>query len=463
MKNLHALILAAGKGTRMVSNRAKVLHTVCGTPMVSLVYRAVAGLELGEILIVVGQDAERVQTAMKGLPAQFVVQADQLGTGHAVTAASEAIAKLTGDVVVVFGDAPRIKTQTLKELVEHHRRSGAALTLLTTTMPDPFGYGRILRTPDGHIRSIIEEKDATPEQRKITEVNPGFYCFRIPQLVDSLKRLTNNNAQREYYITDLVEIEYSQGRCIETVPHADFEELRGINSRLELAEVSQLMRRRKNLELMASGVTLIDPDRTYIDLDVSVEKDVTIYPMVTLEGKTTIGEGSVIHSGSRIADSTVGPRVTVLNSCLITDTIIGQGTSVGPQAHLRDHARIGENCRIGNFVEVKKSTLGNGTKAAHLAYLGDATIGRNVNIGAGVITCNYDGYDKHRTVIEDGVFVGSDAQLIAPVTIGHGALIAAGATITRDVPADALAISRVPQEIRDGFAKRRRKLRQKKH
>lgn len=456
MKNLHALILAAGKGTRMVSNRAKVLHTVCGTPMVLLVYRAVAGLELDETLVVVGQDAERSRAVMNGLPVQFVMQTDQLGTGHAVMAASEAIARLEGDIVVVFGDTPRIKTETLKKLVEHHRQSGAALTLLTANMPDPFGYGRILRVPDGRIRGIVEETDATPEQRKITEVNPGFYCFQIPQLVASLKRLTNENAQHEYYITDLIEIEYSQGFRIETVAHDDFEELRGINSRRELAEMSALLRRKKNLELMASGVTLVDPDRTYIDLDVSIEKDVTIYPMVTLEGKTRIGEGSVIHSGSRVANSTIGPRVTVLNSCLITDAVIGKGTSTGPYAHLRDHAQVGENCRIGNFVEIKKSTLGNGTKAAHLAYLGDATIGKNVNIGAGVITCNYDGTRKHATIIEDDVFIGTDSQLIAPVRIGRGAYVAAGSSITKDVPPYALGVGRARQVTKVDWVKRRK-------
>ena len=457
MNPLHALILAAGKGTRMVSNRAKVLHTICGTPMVLLVYRAVAGLVLDETLVVIGQDAERVQAVMNGLPVRFVLQTEQLGTGHAVMAAGEAVARLEGDIVVVFGDTPRIKTETLKKLVEHHRHSRAALTLLTTTMADPFGYGRILREPDGRIRGIVEEKDATEEQRKITEINPGFYCFQIPPLVASLKRLTNQNAQREYYITDLIEIEYNQGYRIETVVHDDFEELRGINSRHELAEMSARLRRKKNLALMASGVTLIDPDRTYIDLDVSIEKDVTIHPMVTLMGKTRIGEGSVIHSATRIVDSTIGQGVTVLNSCLITDAVIGKGTSTGPHAHLRDHAQIGENCRIGNFVEIKKSTLGDGTKAAHLAYLGDAQIGKNVNIGAGVITCNYDGTRKHVTIIEDDVFVGTDSQLIAPVRIGKGAYVAAGSSVTEDVPPYALAIGRARQVTKIDWVKHRKR------
>ncbi len=456
MRDLHALILAAGKGTRMVSNRAKVLHAVCGTPMIMLVYHALSRLQPDKVLAVIGQDAERVRAALEGLPVQFVMQTEQLGTGHAVMTASREIESLKGDLIVVFGDAPRIKTETLKELVEHHRQTGAALTLLTAVMPDPFGYGRILRTPEGRIRGIIEEKDATAAQRKIAEVNPGFYCFQIPPLVESLKRLTNENAQREYYITDLIEIEYSRGLRIETVAHDDFEELRGINSRRELAEISASFRKGKNLELMASGVTLIDPERTYIDLDVSIEKDVTIYPMVTLEGNTHIGEGSVIHSGTRIAHSTIGAGVTVLNSCLITNSSIGRGTNVGPFAQLRNHAQVGENCRIGNFVEIKKSALGDGTKAAHHAYLGDATIGRNVNIGAGVITCNYDGTRKHATIIEDDVFVGTDSQLIAPVRVGRGAYVAAGSSITEDIPPEALGIGRARQVNKIDWVKRRK-------
>jgi bifunctional UDP-N-acetylglucosamine pyrophosphorylase/glucosamine-1-phosphate N-acetyltransferase len=456
MKNLNALILAAGKGTRMFSNRAKVLHAVAGTPMVQHVYRAVAGLGIDRALIVIGHDSDRVRQAMSRFPVEFVLQKEQQGTGHAVITAAEDLSRLQGDLVVLFGDAPRIKTRTLNKLVEHHRCSGASLTLLTATSSDPFGYGRILRDSDGRICGIIEEKDATPEQRRMTEVNPGFYCFRLDHLLPSLGRLTNQNAQKEYYITDLIEIEYRQGFRVETVIHDDFEELRGVNSRRELAELSAAFRNEKNLDLMAAGVTLIDPDRTYIDTEVSIEKDVTIYPLVTLERVTSIGEGAVIHSGCRIADSKIGPGVTVLDSCLITDSEIGEGTTTGPFARLRDHAVVGKNCRIGNFVEIKKSTLGDGTKAAHLAYLGDATIGKDVNIGAGVITCNYDGVRKHAPIIEDGAFIGTDSQLIAPVRVGHGAYVAAGSSITEDVPAESLGIARGRQSNKAGWVKRRK-------
>jgi bifunctional UDP-N-acetylglucosamine pyrophosphorylase / glucosamine-1-phosphate N-acetyltransferase len=458
MKNLNVLILAAGKGTRMVSDRAKVLHLVAGTPMVQHVYRAAAGLEIDRAIIVIGHDADRVRAAMTRFAVDFVLQPDQHGTGHAVMTAAAELSRLQGDLIVLFGDAPRIKTKTLKKMVEHHRATGAALTLLTATAEDPFGYGRILRDPERRISGIIEEKDATPDQRKMTEVNPGFYCFRLEHLLTSLKLLTNQNAQREYYITDLIGIEYRQGFRVETVTHDDFEELRGVNSRRELAELSDAFRRQKNLDLMAAGVTLIDPGRTYIDVEVAIEKDVTVYPLVTLERGTSIGEGSVLHSGTRISDSKIGRNVTVLDSCVITDSEIGDGTTAGPFARLRDHAVVGKKCRIGNFVEIKKSILGDGTKAAHLAYLGDATIGKDVNIGAGVITCNYDGVHKHATIIEDGAFVGTDSQLIAPVRIGQGAYVAAGSSITEDVPPEALGIARGRQTNKVGWAKRRKEV-----
>jgi bifunctional UDP-N-acetylglucosamine pyrophosphorylase / glucosamine-1-phosphate N-acetyltransferase len=456
MNNLSAVILAAGKGTRMVSNRAKVLHDVAGSPMLQHIVKAVLELKPDRVVVVVGQDAERVRATLDGFPVQFAVQTEQLGTGHALMSAGEALKEMTGDLVVLFGDTPRIKSQTLNKLVEHHRRTAAALTLLTTRTADPFSYGRILRAPDGTVQRSVEEKDATPEQRSINEINPGFYCFKIAPLLDSFPKLSNDNAQREYYITDLIEIEHRDGKRVEGLEHPDFDELRGINTRRELAETSAALRMQKNLELMASGVTLVDPDQTYIGIDVVVEKDVTIYPMVTLEGRSHIGEATVIRSGTRIGNSSLGAGVTILDSCLITDTVIGKGTTVGPSARLRDHAHIGENCRIGNFVEIKKSTLGNGTKAAHLAYLGDATIGDRVNIGAGVITCNYDGTRKHATIIEDDVFIGTDSQLIAPVHIGRGAYVAAGSSITEDVPAYALGIGRGRQVNKADWSKRRK-------
>jgi bifunctional UDP-N-acetylglucosamine pyrophosphorylase/glucosamine-1-phosphate N-acetyltransferase len=456
MKDLCVLIMAAGKGTRMVSDRAKVLHTLCGTPMLRLIYRAAGGLGPEEILVVIGQDAERVRAALDGMPARFVLQPEQLGTGHAIMTARPEIEKREGDLLVLSGDTPRLKTETLRKLVEHHRRRGAATTLLTAIARDPFAYGRILRNSDGGIEAIVEEKDAKPEQRKIKEINAGFYCFRISLLLDALQELSDSNAQKEHYLTDLVEIQQRHGLRIEGLLHPDFEELRGINTRKELAELALAMRAQKNEDLMTAGVTLMDPERTYIDLDVAAERDVTIYPMVTLEGATRIGEGSIIHSGTRIVNSVIGPEVKILESCLITDSEVGKGTTVGPCAHLRGHTLVGRMCRIGNFVEIKKSTLGDGTKAAHLAYIGDATIGRNVNIGAGTITCNYDGVRKHATIIEDDVFIGTDSQLVAPVRIGRGAYVAAGSCITKDVPPGALSIARSRQTTKEDWVRRRK-------
>ncbi len=457
MKNLCVVVLAAGKGTRMVSNRAKVLHTLCGTPMLRMVCDAAAELEPDEIFVVVGQDAERVQAALKGSPAQFVTQSEQLGTGHAVMAACERLAERSGDAVVLFGDAPRIKSATLRKLVEHHRKSDAVTTLLTAHADNPLGYGRILRDPKGEIEAIMEEKDATVSQREITEVNPGFYCFQIRHLIDALGKLTNDNVQREYYVTDLVGIQRKEGKKVEPILHDDFEELRGINTRRELAELSKALWKQKNLELMAAGVTVIDPDCTYVGLEVVVEKDAILYPMVTLEGKTLVGEGAVVRSSTRIADSIIAAEVEILDSCLITNSTIRRGSKIGPCARLRDQTVVGENCRIGNFVEIKKSVLGDGTKAAHLAYLGDATIGRNVNIGAGTITCNFDGVRKNATIIEDDAFIGTDAQLVAPVRIGRGAYVAAGSCITEDVPAGALAIARGRQVTKEDWARRRKR------
>jgi bifunctional UDP-N-acetylglucosamine pyrophosphorylase/glucosamine-1-phosphate N-acetyltransferase len=456
MKNLDVLIMAAGKGTRMVSNRAKVLHTLCGAPMLRLIYRAAAGLEPEGVCIVVGHDAERVRTAMAGLPVQFVLQSEQLGTGHALMIARPEFETCSGDVLVLSGDTPRLKSGTLQRLVEHHRASGAAATLLSAVTDNPHAYGRILRHSSGSLEAIVEEKDASPDQRQIKEINAGFYCFQIPPLLGALAQITNRNAQGEYYLTDLVEIERRQGHQVEALLHPDFEELRGINTRQELAEVAKALRLEKNRELMAAGVTLIDPDHTYIDLDVTIQKDVTIYPMVTLQGNTRIEEGSVIHSGTRIVDSVIGPEVEILDSCLLSECEIGRGTTVGPCAHLRGHAVVGANCRVGNFVEIKKSTLGDGAKAAHLAYLGDATIGRKVNVGAGVITCNYDGVHKHATIIEDEAFVGTDSQLVAPVRIGRGAYVAAGSCITEDVPPGALGIARSRQTTKEDWARRRK-------
>jgi bifunctional UDP-N-acetylglucosamine pyrophosphorylase / glucosamine-1-phosphate N-acetyltransferase len=445
MEDLCVLILAAGKGTRMISNRAKVLHKICGVSMLSMIYRAAAPLRPKEVFVVIGYDAERVRESLSGFPASFVLQKEQLGTGHAVRSSQAELRKYHGDVLVILGDTPRIKTETLRKLVKHHRAAGAAATLLTTSAPDPRGYGRIIRNSDGNIQAIIEEKDATPEQRKIIEINPGFYCFKIQSLLEALRHLSNKNAQGEYYLTDLVAIQRQCGLQVNAVLHDDFEELRGINSRKELAELSAALGKQKNISLMKAGVTFIDPGSTYVELDVKVGKDVVLYPMVTLEGSTRIGEGSLIRTGARIANSIVEEGVEILDSCVITDSKIRKSTTVGPFSHIHSQTMIGKGCRIGNFVEVTRCSIGNGTSAGHHAYLGDAKLGRNATVGAGVITCNFDGAKKNATIIGDYVMVGADSQLIAPLKIGRGACVAAGSTITRNVPSAALGISRADQ------------------
>ncbi len=459
MKDLNVLILAAGKGTRMVSDQAKVLHQVCGKPMIQLVYRAAAELGPDRTLIVIGQDAENVRSTMTDYPSEFVLQEEQFGTGHAVMSARSQLEQMRGDLLVLVGDAPRIQPQSLEKLVHFHRDRGGVTTILTAHASDPFGYGRIMRGSQGEIQAVVEEKDATPEIRTIQEINPGFYCFQIRALLDGLVELSNDNAQNEYYLTDLIGIHNKQGLKVEGTLHDDFDELQGINTRRQLADAARALRIRKNNQLMEGGVTLIDPDRTYVDLDVEIGKDVILYPMVTIEGTTRIGAGTVVRSGTRISSSLIGSNVKILDSCLVTDSEIGAGASVGPSARLRNHTSVGEGCRIGNFVELKKSTLAAGTKAAHLTYLGDAKIGEDVNIGAGTITCNYDGSKKSETIIEDGVFIGSDSQLVAPVHIGRGAYVAAGSTITRDVPAGSLAIARGRQEVKENWARDRKRKR----
>jgi len=451
MEDLCVLILAAGKGTRMVSNRAKVLHKICGIPMLGMIYRAAARLRPAEILVVIGHDADKVREILSGFRASFVLQREQFGTGHAVRAARAELKKHRGDVLVILGDTPRIKTETLKKLIKRHRTLGGAATLLTTSTPDPTGYGRIVRNDKGNIEAIIEEKDATPAQRRITEINPGFYCFKIPPLMEALRELSNDNAQGEYYLTDLVAIQRQRGMQVNAILHEDFEELRGINSRKELAELSTALGKQKKLSLMNAGVTFIDPDKTYVELDVKVAKDVVLYPMVTLEGNTQIGEGSVVRSGTRIADSIVEEAVEILDSCVVTDSKIRKSATVGPFSHIHSRTTLGEGCRIGNFVEVTRSAIGDGTSVGHHAYLGDAKLGQNVNIGAGVITCNFAGARKHATIIGNHAMVGADSQLIAPVKIGREAMIAAGSTITDDVPPGALAISRVDQFNKAGW------------
>ncbi len=455
------VILAAGLGTRMKSGIAKALHEVAGRPLIQHVLNAASELDPEKIVLVLGHQADKVKSAVTDYRTEIVLQAEQLGTGHAVQQAREAVAAATGPVMIICADTPLLTSGTLRSAVETHRKSRAAVTLITARVENPFGYGRVVRGKSG-VRRVVEEKDATAAQKRINEVNAGIYCFDPKFLLSALSQLGNSNAQGEYYLPDTIELARKKKRTVSALLCGDADEIMGVNSRYDMSRAEKIMRQRINRRWMTEGVTMLDPDTTFVGTEVLLGRDIVLYPNVRIEGKTKIGDACVIYPGSRIIDSVVAGSVTVKDCSVIEESDIASGASIGPFAHLRPGSIIGERARIGTFVEVKKSTIGIGSKANHLSYIGDAAIGRDVNIGAGVITCNYDGFEKHRTVIEDGVFVGSDAQLVAPVTVGRGAVIAAGATITRDVPADALAISRVPQVVREEFASRRIKLRQKK-
>ena len=378
-----------------------------------------------------------------------------MGTGHALLQAEPALAGRTGTVVLLSGDVPLLSGATLRALLDTHRSSQAAATVVTATLERPYGYGRIVRT-GGDVARIVEERDASPAEREIKEINSGIYAFDLAPLFDALRGIGAQNAQGEYYLPDLIAIYRRQHRPVATWTVANAGEIRGINSRSELAEVSRMVRQQKNEELMASGVTLVDPATTYVDVDVVVGADTVIHPGVHLEGSTKVGAACEIHAGVRLVNATVGDRVTILNHCLVIDSIVGTGCQVGPFAHLRPHSVLGDGAKVGNFVELKGATLGAGAKANHLSYLGDATIGERANIGAGTITCNYDGTRKHQTVIGKGAFVGSNSTLVAPVTIGDDAYVAAGSAITDDVPAGALAVARSRQENKEGWVARRK-------
>jgi bifunctional UDP-N-acetylglucosamine pyrophosphorylase/glucosamine-1-phosphate N-acetyltransferase len=456
VSDLHVVILAAGKGTRMKSELPKVLHPIAGKTLITRVLDTASALRPSSVTLVVGHGAEKVRAHLADRPeVAFAIQEPQLGTGHALLQTAPILQGRTGTVILLSGDVPLLTADSLRALVATHMDTGAAATVLTAKLERPYGYGRIVRS-NGRITRIVEERDATPAQREIQEINSGIYAFALEPLFEALGAIGSKNAQGEYYLPDLIGIYRRQKRGVATVtiPHAV--EIRGINSRTELAEVSKMVRQQKNEELMAAGVTIIDPATTYIDSDVDVGPDTVIQPCVFLEQGTTIGAACEIHSGSRIVNSKVGDRVVIRNHSVIADATVADDARVGPFAHLRPGATLGPSAHVGNFVELKKTTLGAGSKANHLAYLGDATIGDNVNVGAGTITCNYDGVAKHQTVVEDGAFVGSNATLVAPVTVGRGAYVAAGSAVTEDVPAGALGIGRGRQENKPGWVEKRK-------
>ncbi|MBM3801822.1 MAG: bifunctional UDP-N-acetylglucosamine diphosphorylase/glucosamine-1-phosphate N-acetyltransferase GlmU [Acidimicrobiia bacterium] len=461
MLDLTLLILAAGKGTRLKSALPKVLHSLAGKPLIEHVVEAALPLSPSATCVVVGHEAQQVQRALAHLGLEFAVQQPQLGTGHAVQVAGGFWKHRQGDLLILSGDVPLISARTLQRLVDQHAQSNASATLLSTRLVDATGYGRVVRDAAGAVERIVEHKDATDEERRLSEVNAGIYCFSIPDLAQVIDALSAANSQREFYLTDCIGLLREQKKRIGAFLCEDAWEVSGVNSRSELAELERIVRRKKLKQLMEDGVTVIDPESAYVEPSVQVGPDSVLYPNVFLEKGTVIGASCQIYPNVRISASKIGDGVVVLDSCLIAESHVQAGSQVGPFAHLKSNTVIGSKARIGNFVEIKNSRLGDKTKAAHLSYLGDAEIGQDVNVGAGTITCNYDGVSKHRTIIEDGVFVGSDSQLIAPVTVRRGAYIAAGSTIDQDVPEDALAIARSQQVNKEHWARKKRESRRK--
>ena len=462
---LDILILAAGLGTRMRSNTAKVLHLLDGRPLISHVCHTAAALAPRKVYVVVGHQGADVKKAVQAelAPGQTVIveQKEQLGTGDAVNAAREYLENDDALLLILSGDVPMIRAETLGGLIQRHRNHrgrGAACTILTVKLKDPTGYGRIVRDSSGIFEKIVEQRDATETEAAISEINSGIYCFNAKRLFAALSRVQNHNDQGEYYLTDVPALLKADGEDVALYNHGDAFEVEGVNNRLQLADLERHLRRRTVTRLMLDyGVTFIDPTTAYISEQASIGRDTTIHPNVTIEGRTQVGDGCEIRSGTRIVNSVIGRGVEIRENSLVIDSQIADGAKVGPMAHLREHADIGTDARIGNFVEVKKSKVGRGTKASHLTYLGDATIGENTNIGAGTITCNYDGVRKNETHIGNDVRIGSDTMLVAPVTVGDGAATGAGSVVTKDVEAGKLVVGTPARAIKTLDSKNEKK------
>jgi bifunctional UDP-N-acetylglucosamine pyrophosphorylase / glucosamine-1-phosphate N-acetyltransferase len=449
MSNRYAIILAAGQGTRMKSKLYKVLHPVCGKPMVQHVIDHVKSLNIKEIVTVVGHGAEKVKSQL-GDDSLYALQAEQLGTAHAVLQSEGMLADKEGVTIVVCGDTPLIKAETMEALFKHHEETNAKATILTARAEDPTGYGRIVRNADGFVEKIVEHKDATEQERSINEINTGTYCFDNKLLFEAIHSVSNDNVQGEYYLPDVIEILKNQGKIVSAYVTEHFAETLGVNDRVALAEAERTMKKRINEFHMRNGVSIIDPDNTYIGPDVTIGQDSVIYPGTTLSGKTAIGSECLIGPNSEISDCEIGNN-TVIRQSAAYSSKIGSEVNIGPFAHIRPDSDIHDEVKIGNFVEIKKAVFGQGSKASHLSYIGDAEVGADVNIGCGAITVNYDGKNKFLTKIEDGVFIGCNSNLVAPVTIGKGAYVAAGSTITEDVPGEALALARARQVNKEDY------------
>jgi bifunctional UDP-N-acetylglucosamine pyrophosphorylase / glucosamine-1-phosphate N-acetyltransferase len=466
------VIMAAGKGTRLKSRRAKVLHEIGGQPLLAHVIKAAQQVVPAEhIHVIIGHQAESVRAAVAPMGVKFVLQAEQRGTGHAIMCAREHVAGYR-NILVLSGDVPLVRPETIARLRDFHLGKKAAMTVLTAVPPDPFGYGRVIRAGlpktrktgalwgpgagSDRVKAIVEQKALTKAQQKAREINSGIYAFAARPLFANIDRLTTGNAHHEFYLTDMAAILVKSRATVIALQAADPAEVLGANTLAELASLDAAMRMRKCHDLMAAGVSIYRPETCVIDPDVEIGADTILEPFVQILGRTRIGSDCRIRSFSVIRDSQIAGNVLVRNGCIIDQAVIASGAELGPYSHLRPGSEIGERAHVGNFVETKKTKLGRGSKANHLTYLGDSEIGPGVNVGAGTITCNYDGTSKHMTVIEEGAFIGSDATLVAPLRVGKGAYVAAGSTITEDVPPDALALGRSRQITKEGWARRRR-------
>lgn len=444
-----SLILAAGKGTRMRSEKPKVLHEVNGIPMLKRVTRILENIGIENNVFILGHKKEEVLQEMGEVP--FVVQEQQLGTGHAILIAKEIIEEFKDDVLITCGDTPLLKEKTLNEMKNYFYEGNYDCLVLSCKVKDSFGYGRIVKK-DGRLVNMVEQKDATVEEQKIDEINSGVYMFKYDKLIDAISKIDNNNSQGEYYLPDAVKVLVKEGLKVDTYQIFEEEEILGVNSKVQLAQATKILRTRKNIELMDAGVILIDPETTYIEEKVEIGEDTIIYPNVIIQGETKIGKNCKILSNTRIENSLIGNNVKI-ESSLIEQSKIEGGVTIGPFAHLRPKAHLKEDVHIGNFVEIKNATLEKGVKTGHLTYIGDAVIGENTNIGAGTITCNYDGKNKHRTIIGENSFIGSNSVLIAPVNLGSEVYTAAGSVITKNVPNKTLAFGRAKQINKEGWKK----------